>query len=360
LYIGVDLLIEWAGRSWYRLPKSDYLIIVLIAVVIGSVGFVEGVLVGIMASVALFVFNYSRIGIIKHESSGLVGRSNVVRPDNLTRFLRAKGDQIYIIKLQNVIFFGTAHSLTTKIRHYIETSRAKPVRFIILDFNLVSGLDSSTVLSFIKLKQIAEANGISLLFTALKRDFKQALIQGGVVDSKDKVIKFMPDLDRSLEWCEERILNTLTENERISPLPAKQVEGIFGDPGEAEKFIGFCRRYRHPEGYVLFREGDASDGLYILGSGQVSVLKLFSDGRTMRLRTYKDGTILGEMGLYSNEPRSAFVIIDQESYLYFLSKKSFSHMEQEAPDLAIKFHKYAVNLIASRLKHFEVQSRNSS
>ena len=358
LYIGMDLLIEWTVRSWYRLPRSDYCIIILIAIVIGVVGFVEGVIVGIMASVALFVFNYSRIGIIKHESSGLVGHSNVVRSENQTKFLRIKGDQIYIIKLQNVIFFGTAHSLTVKINHYIETSAAKPVRFIILDFSMVSGFDSSTVLSFIKLKQLASANGITLLFISLKRNFKNALIRGGILDSKDEVVRFMPDIDRALEWCEENLLSKLDKDKQIAPIPTKQVERILGDPVSTQKFISFCRRYRHPEGYVLFREGDAPDGLYILGSGQVSVRKLFSDGSTKRLRTYKDGTVLGEMGLYSDKPRSAYVIADKESYFYFLSKKAVYRMEKEAPEIAIKFHRYTINLIASRLKHFEEQSWN--
>jgi len=358
LYIGMDLLIEWVGRSWYKLPKSDYFIIVLIAVVIGSVGFVEGILAGMMASVGLFIFNYSRIGVIQHEFSGQVGQSNVVRTDNQHTFLRSKGNQIYIIRLQNVIFFGTAHTLITKIRHYVEAPSSEPVRFIILDFKLVSGLDSSTVLSFIKLKQIAETNGISLIFTSLKPPFKHALIQGGVFNSKDAVVKIIADLDRSLEWCEEKILRKLSLEKRTSPLAAKRVESIFGNPEETDKFISFCKRFRHPEGYVIFREGDPSDGLYFLESGQVSVRKLFADRTTMRLRTYKDGTLLGEMGLYSNEPRSAFVIVDKQSYLYFLSKQAFRRMEKQAPEVAIKLHKYTVNLIASRLKHSEEQSLN--
>jgi SulP family sulfate permease len=358
LYIGMDLLIEWTGRAWFKLPKSDCFIIVLIAVVIGSVGFVEGILAGMMASVGLFVFNYSRIGVIQHEFSGRVGQSNVVRTEHQHTFLRSKGEQIYIIRLQNVIFFGTAHTLITKIRKYVETSGPQAIRFIILDFKLVSGLDSSTVLSFIKLRQIAEAHGISLLFTALKPPFKHALIQGGIFNPKDEVVKFIPDLDRSLEWCEERILRRLSAEERTSPATTRRVESIFGDPGETDTFISFCKRYRHPEGYVLFREGDPPDGLYFLESGQVSVRKLFSDRTTMRLRTYKDGTILGEMGLYSNAPRSAFVIVDTQSYLYFLSKKAFGRMEKEAPALALKLHKYTVNLIASRLKHSQEQSLN--
>ena len=293
---------------------------------------------------------------IKHASSGFAGHSNVVRTENQTKYLRVKGDQIYIIKIQNVIFFGTAHSLATKKRNYIETSTAKPVRIIILDFNMVSGFDSSTVFSFIKLKQIANASCITLVFTSLRRSFKHALIQAGIRDTKDGLVKFMPDLDRSLEWCEEKLLRKLSEKERTVAMPVKQVERILGDPVSAEKFISFCRRYRHPEGYVLFREGDASDGMYILGSGQVSVRKLFSDGSTKRLRTYKDGTIVGEMGLYSDEPRSAYVIADKDSYFYFLSKKAFYRMEREAPDIALKLHKYTINLIASRLKHFEEQT----
>ena len=54
LYIGLGFLVEWLIDTWYKLPKSDYLMIVLILIVIANVGFLEGVIIGLLLSAIFF------------------------------------------------------------------------------------------------------------------------------------------------------------------------------------------------------------------------------------------------------------------------------------------------------------------
>ncbi|WP_226586700.1 cyclic nucleotide-binding domain-containing protein [Microseira wollei] len=85
------------------------------------------------------------------------------------------------------------------------------------------------------------------------------------------------------------------------------------------------------EGEFLFRQGDPSEGLYFIESGQISVVVALSDGETKRLRTYTTGAIVGEMGLYGNAPRFASVVSVSNSRLYHLSNQAFARIETEEP-----------------------------
>jgi SulP family sulfate permease len=351
LFLGLDLLVEWVYSAWFKLPRADYCIVILIVLVIATVGFLPGVIVGIIAAVILFAINYSQIGVTKHTFSGANHSSQVQRPINQSRLLRDKGEQIYILQLQGLIFFGTANKLLNQIRQRISDPQKEPVRFILLDFRLVSGLDSSAVMSFVKLKQIAFKEQISLVFTHLSANKTKQLQQGNAFYTENPLCQVFPDLDRGLEWCENQILETSKfRRGRFVPL-ALQLKTFFPASDQVSKLMSYLEALRLREGEFLFHQGDPSEGLYFLESGQVSVVLELSNGKTKRLKTYSSGTILGEMGLYSQDVRSASVVADQSSRLYYLSNQAFEKLEIEEPRLAASFHKFIVNLLAERLKH---------
>jgi sulfate permease, SulP family len=82
------------------------------------------------------------------------------------------------------------------------------------------------------------------------------------------------------------------------------------------------------------------------------------DGKSKRICSYTGVNTIGEMGLYQQVPRTASVIADQPSSLYFLSTEVFELIETKEPVLAASFHKYIVTLLAERLKYRE-QERTS-
>lgn len=358
LYAGLGLLFEWVYRARTMLPRAEYLIVLLIMVVIGAVGFLEGVGVGVMVAVTLFAVNYSRIDVTKHVLSGVTSQSNVARPPHQEQFLRQHGGQIHILKLQNFIFFGTAHTLLTQIRQRLSALRQHPLRFIVLDFQLVSGLDSSAVLSFIKIRQTILRHQCCLVFTALPPAVERLLQQGGCLATFGGAVQVFADLDRGLEWCENQLLQRSTADAPGEQSIADQLQSVLAQPKQIAQFVGYLECLMIPQGQTVFQEGDPPDGLYFLETGQVSVLRALPNGQSQRLRTYNSGTIIGEMGLYENAPRSASIIADQACRFYYLSPKAFERMEREAPTLAIAFHKYVVALLAGRLRHHEAQTRS--
>lgn len=271
--------------------------------------------------------------------------------------MREQGSRIYIVQLQNFIFFGTANTLLNQIRQRLSNPEQQKLQFVVLDFRLVNGVDSSAALSFVKLRQTTDKNQIYLVFTALQSAVTQLLEQSGALTTATPYCQVFPDLDRGLEWCETQILKLEPATDTVVPLAA-QLAQLFPNPASVQEFMSYLEPQQLPEGDFLFKQGDSPDGLYLLESGQVSVLLELPNGLNKRLRTFNSGTILGEMGLYAKAPRSAAIKADQFSHLYYLSTAAFSRMETEAPLLAITFHKFVVGLLAERLKNREEELKS--
>jgi SulP family sulfate permease len=166
-YIGLSLLFEWTYRAWFKFPRIDFAIILTILAVVALRGFLEGVAVGVMAAIALFVINYSRTSVVKHALSGVDFRSRVNRSLEQRAILEAHGQQLYILELQGFIFFGTANSLYEQVKQRVLDQDLPPARFVVLDFSRVTGLDSTGLLSFDKLWSLTKEQCIVLTFTGL-------------------------------------------------------------------------------------------------------------------------------------------------------------------------------------------------
>ena len=162
-FMGFSFLVEWVIGGWSRLPRADYAVVLLILAVTGLTDFIVGVGVGVMAMIVLFVLRYSRINVVQHTLTGVETKSTVERFTHHRRELQELGKHIHILKLQGYIFFGTANDLLEQIQARVKDNEQPLLRYLILDFRRVTGLDSSAVISFVKVKHLAEAGQFHLL-----------------------------------------------------------------------------------------------------------------------------------------------------------------------------------------------------
>ncbi|MER3475905.1 MAG: hypothetical protein C4287_04215 [Leptolyngbya sp. ERB_1_2] len=276
--------------------------------------------------------------------------------------LEVEGEQILVLELQGVIFFGTANKLIHQIDDRL--TQNSNVKFIILDFRLVSGLDASAVLSFAKLEQLANQKQVHLLFTQLSKEAEQRLSQGDCLDQSDPLCHQFDDLDRGLEWCEQQILQS-HQLSQLEPDPnsldralSRYLKSVFLDPAQVDRLMSLLKTCSLQPGEYLFRQGDPFDGLYFVGAGQVSVVLELDQNQTKRIRTYTIGNTIGEMGLYRQTVRMASVVADKPSTVYFLSSEAFEQIESSDPVLAANVHRFVVNLLAERLEHREQELKN--
>ena len=82
-------------------------------------------------------------------------------------------------------------------------------------------------------------------------------------------------------------------------------------------------------GDVLFLEGDRGDKLYVLLEGEMEIL--LGD---FVLETARQGTLIGEMALIDDSPRTATVMAKTPSRLAETDRRRFHFLVQQTPHFA--------------------------
>lgn len=78
-----------------------------------------------------------------------------------------------------------------------------------------------------------------------------------------------------------------------------------------------------PGGEALMTQGEAGDAMYLLVSGRLRTSIRQDDGSQRVVREISRGQIVGEMSLYTDEPRSATLVAIRDSVLVALGKAEF-------------------------------------
>ena len=154
VWVGLSLLIAWLVNSYPRLTRWEYGVIVLIFSVIVLVSFAVGILFGLIAAVVLFAFEYSRVEIVRHVLTGRDYQSSHDNSEERRGVLQSEGDAILIVRLQGFLFFGTADRLRKRIGERVKRLEGRSIRYLVVDFQRVTGVDSSAVMSFSRLSQM--------------------------------------------------------------------------------------------------------------------------------------------------------------------------------------------------------------
>jgi SulP family sulfate permease len=351
MYLGLDFIYEWLVLGWSRFSRIEYAIVLMIVAVIAATNFLTGVAIGLLMMVIMFVASYSRIRVVRHAYSGADIQSMVVRSVEERQLVTEAGDQVDILELQGFLFFGTANTLLKRVRESLAADNRR-VRHIILDFRLVTGIDSSAALALFKCEQSALAAGVNLILTGASKEDLERLRVGGL-DLESPVIKDLPDLDHGLEWCENQIV---VEEDALAARTAASAQELLVQSGmsevEAERLAGVLEPIEIEAGESLIQEGDPADDIFFVLEGKVSVWLDIGDGQQKRLRTLGPGTTVGEIGLYLDSTRTANVIADEPTKALKLSSTSMEVLRREDPTLLAAFHA----MIARQLSEWVVQS----
>jgi SulP family sulfate permease len=233
---------------------------------------------------------------------------------------------------------------------------------VVLDFRQTHSLDASATLSISKMKQLAQRQGFILIFTSLSPAMRRQLAPEVLTAADQDLCQTFPDLDHALEWCEEQIL---AENSELNPegmTPGAGSEAfsrlLAELAGKKMKQTGitattdsmkYVVRQKVAAGNFLIRQGDPPKGLYFLQTGQMTAQLALNDGQTIRLRTMRPGTIIGELSVYAQTAASASVVALEPSTVYFLSTEHLEAMERDDPETAAEVHRYIVQLVSERL-----------
>ena len=114
------------------------------------------------------------------------------------------------------------------------------------------------------------------------------------------------------------------------------LQGCFGDLAPPERAL-LREQLEWVElagGQTLMQQGDSADSMYISVSGRLRAFVRDELGRPRMVREMSRGQIIGEMSLYTDEPRSATVVAATDVECYRLDASAFSTLLAKNPELA--------------------------
>jgi len=360
----LSFLIEWLYGSWFRLRRLEYFLVVVILGVIATVGFLQGTVVGVSIAVGLFVVNYSRAGVIKHELDATTFHSNVDRAMTSRRLLDTIGESVYVLQLQGYVFFGTANDILERVKTRVYRADQHKVSYVMLDFRLIAGLDSSALNSFEKMRLLAQNMDITLVFTHLSEELRSAFALAGLLGDRPRDIQLFPDLDHGIEWVENQLLLAGAWPEEaaagasgeafLAALINQHAEGgtaITLSEEAIQALLPYLTRSDFEDGAYLIRQDRPPVGLYIIERGQVTAQLERDDGPVIRLRKMERGTVVGEVGMYLDVPASASVVANGSCTAWHLSIEAMARLEEDDPRLAAAFLRWIIRVLGERLRN---------
>ncbi len=117
-------------------------------------------------------------------------------------------------------------------------------------------------------------------------------------------------------------------------------------PKEMESLATRVSKKHFQPGEMLFAEGDACSGLFIVAAGAVRIFKLSLSGREQILAVEGPGNSFAELPVFDggNYPASASAVGDTE--VLFISRKDFQNLCREHPEVSLK----VIAVVGSRLR----------
>ncbi|KAI9247323.1 sulfate transporter family-domain-containing protein [Sporodiniella umbellata] len=397
-HLGLDLLKEALVDTWRSVHYLEYLTIGVIIACMATLGFVEGILVGIILACVFFVVQNARsTEAIRAACTGKHMRSSIRRLYRQERYLSQVAEQIQVVKLQNYLFFGTIDQVERSIRGMLDEHAwdKHPIRFLVLDLQLVQGVDFSAAEAFVRIRRLLRTRQVYMIFCNVGQDAQKALLKAGVwADQLDMEgdLKCFEHLSDALEWCENILLTAYFRQrpKQVGPdttIPYNQQTDhhfpIFGSSPRHEmlhnaihhvlkeshtphvhnnttqptlilvqtfgeifpdvsfeffhKLSRYFQRSTVEKGKTLYREGDPCDFLLILEQGSLhSTMTLLKD--PVIVETILPGTVVGEMGMFVSSPtRTRSLMAEGDSVYWKLTKDSFDQMLKEDSKIANQF-----------------------
>jgi SulP family sulfate permease len=335
VFLGLAFIVEWVWDKRRSLPPLEYGVVLVILVGIIAWGFLPGVVIGLVLAVVLFAISYGRIELVREVAFGETYRSNVDRPPTERAELRGLSDRVQILRVSGFVFFGTVSGLLERVRRRVE---GEGLRYLLIDLRRVSGMDSSAVMAFRKVAQLAASTGSELILTDMPETVRGQLDRGGSGTIEGSV-RFEPDLDRGLQRCEDGLL----ADADVAGAGSGVLDGL------PPRLCEYFERLSLAEGTKLIEQGDPPDDVFVLESGRLRVELVTPEGTQMRISTVLPGVMVGEIGWYTEDRRTADVVAETPCVILRLRRASIERMEAEEPQLATMLHRWFAKTLALRL-----------
>ncbi|KAF5382279.1 hypothetical protein D9757_008921 [Collybiopsis confluens] len=154
---------------------------------------------------------------------------------------------------------------------------------------------------------------------------------------------------------------TIANDIRPSPLlndpntePLKTSVRAFSSFGDIDYnqlglLIPYLQRMSIPNDFILWRQGNISDGLYLIESGVLRATYHFAEHTQSMEESMVPGSLAGELSALLSLPRNAMVIAERAAVLWKLSIENLRLMETEEPLAARAFTQMVLKSILDQI-----------
>jgi len=211
---GLSMLADNLRQAWNNFPKREFALVILHVALTAILGMLYAVVLGLLFTAVIFIIQYSRhSGVLQHATL-LLERSKVARTVAEQQVLEEFGATTLIVHLHGMIFFGSANSVVEEVRAHLDTLRELnlPLRFLLLDFDRCSAIDSSAVAVLLQTRRLIKT--ARLICACAGTDVLNMLSKGASIGSG---FEHFTTLDLALEHCENRLFDFYAERRDASP-----------------------------------------------------------------------------------------------------------------------------------------------
>jgi sulfate permease, SulP family len=364
LLLGFFFLYDWLVDTTRKMPRSDYLLVVAVFLVICIFGYLQGVIFGLMTTMILFVVRISRVPLIRNIKPGDSIHSRKGRPLPHQRLLAIHGKRTAVYELEGYIFFGSVTRLIENISSAVRNQSPVPIETIILDFEKVNGFDISSVNNFVRLIHRCISNELLFAFAEPPQGFKKLLLQN-LDEETAASLHFFPDLEGALQWAEDRLLEKENQLLRSASQSGRTARDSLFDSVSDELLLKLDRQahveelveklneylivatYRCEE-VVLSKDGEA-EGLYIVESGVIGELSEEAPGRRVFLGELGPGSLFCELGIYKSFKSPSTYRAESDAVVRILRPEALNRLETDNPPLALEIYGVVIQEVQGRI-----------
>eukprot|EP00928_Gymnodinium_smaydae_P033781 TRINITY_DN24107_c0_g1_i1.p1 TRINITY_DN24107_c0_g1~~TRINITY_DN24107_c0_g1_i1.p1 ORF type:complete len:825 (-),score=86.62 TRINITY_DN24107_c0_g1_i1:14-2488(-) len=270
--------------------KSDIVIVVFMALLMIFVGFVECLIVGIIASLLMFTLQYSEAqSLIRAAGDGRFFRSNAFRTSKEYKILERHAREMIVLFPDCYLMFGNSPQFIDEVRSHLLPEARR--RIVVLSFKGVRSLDYSAGLDLIRLDRVALDVRSAVVITEVNDDVLGVLNKLGAPLrvphlSKEKEgsrfigIHYIEHYHLAMKYCEDRILQLAGYELQRPPVDASPdvmcmafVKRVFSDivhdTRTLDELTTCFKMVEYEADTTLWREGEKSTFCVGVASGEL-------------------------------------------------------------------------------------------
>ena len=354
VFVGVRLLRDWLLSAPRRLPRADFAAVLLIACIVGAVGFLEGLAVGLVVTVIFFVVRFSGVEVVGDSFTGEDRHSRRIRPVTHRAILRNEGKRVRAYSLRGYLFFGSASSLGDRLKNALKSEPAP--KCLLLDFGDVTGFDVSAINAFCRVVRLARDTHTRIVLSAATEAFRSSM-RRNLPERSSGDLSWERDLDHGLERCEEILIGEWTRTHSAVEERREALLGLSFDEAlrQLERQAAFevlvdrlepwleARTYAAGESLVV--RGERQEGVQLLTSGRAVAR---SDDDETRLQEYGPGDAITPQAAFGDHVAETSVEAEIPSRTALMTAAARRALEGQDLALALAMDKHLIEAILKR------------